>query len=194
MAAVGRYIEMEELFQSMQSGNEDGIEPGISSFDAILSTRVKEKSWDGVFSLYDEMKAKEVKPSPYTVKGLIIANDQKGGRKLASSALESLLLSNAQFDESTFRLASKILFQDVDENLDDFRKKIREIGEDRDLRDPSLDLVRSIRFAEIESGRPKSVHGSKNDLKHAGEDAWQSATSKLLFFSRALLERKDDIE
>ena len=195
MAATGRYTEMEELFQSMQLGTEDGIDPRISSYDAILSARIQEKSWDDVFSLYDEMKAKDIRPSSYTVKGLIIANEQKDGRKAVSSALESLLLSTAQFDESTFRISSEILFQDVDENLDDFRKTVREIGEaNQDLRDASLDLVRSIRFAEIESGRPKIVHDLTNGTKHSGEDAWRSATSKLLIFSQALLGSKDDIE
>ena len=184
---------MEELFQSMKSGEENGIEPGISSYDAIISARVQERSWDDVFSLYDEMKTKEIEPSSSTVKGLIASNNQKDGRESVSTALESLLLSKAQFDESTFRLASEILFQGVDDNLDDFRKNVREIGEgNEDLRESSLDLVRSIRFAEIESDRPKVAHVSEQDAQHSGDEAWRLATSNLLVFSRAFLESKDD--
>lgn len=195
MAATSRYEEMEELFQSMQNGQEDGIEPGILSYDAMLFARIEEKSWDDVYAIYDEMKAKDIRPSSHTVKGLITAYDQKDGRNSVVSALESLLLGNAQFDESVFRLASEILFQEVNNNLDDFRKVVREIGEGNpDLRDASLDLVRSIRSAEVESGRPKIVHDSKHDAKHSGEDAWRVAITKLLVFSQALFESRDEIE
>ena len=184
MAAAGKNQEMKELFESMQLGREDGIKPGVSSYDAILFARIEEKSWDGVFSLYEEMKAEGINPSSRTVKGLIAANDKKGGRESVRSAVKALLLCNAQFDESAFRLVSGILFKDVDENLDDFRKSIREIGErNQNLRVASLDLVRSIRFAEVESGRPKIVHEIKNETKHSGEHAWRLATSHLLEFA-----------
>ena len=193
MAAAGNYEEMEELFQSMQTGTEDGIEPGISSYDAVISARIQEQNWDKVFALYDEMKEREVRPSSYTIKGLLTANNEKEGRNSVASALESLLLSSAQFDESAFRLASKILFQDVDNNLDDFRKIVREIGErNQELRDSSLDLVRSIRSAEVESSRPsKQPNGSENQgSQHAAEEAWRQAISNLLVFSQAFLEAK----
>ena len=129
----------------------------------------------------------------FSINGLLIANNEKEGRDSVTSALDSLLLSNAQFDESTFRLASKILFQDVDNNLDDFRKTVREIGEgNQNLRGPSLDLVRSIRFAEVESSRPpKPTNGPEHqDAQHVGEEAWRQALSNLLVFSQALLEAK----
>ena len=193
MAAAGNYEEMEELFQSMQTGIEDGIEPGISSYDAVISARIQEQNWDDVFALYDEMKEREVKPSSDTIKGILTANNEKEGRNSVASALESLLLSSAQFDESAFRLASNILFQDVDNNLDDFRKIVREIGEgNEELRDSSLDLVRSIRSAEVESSRPSKLpNGSENQgSKHAAEEAWRQAISNLLVFSQALLEAK----
>ena len=196
MAAAGKNQEMEELFESMQLGREDGIKPGVSSYDAILFARIEEKSWDDVFSLYEEMKAEGINPSSRTVKGLIVANDQKGGRESVTSAVEALLLCNAQFDQSAFRLVSETLFKDVDENLDDFRKTIREIGElNQNLRDASLDLVRSIRFAEVESGRPKTAHELKDETKHsAGEHTWRLATSHLLAFVQAWSEEKEDVE
>ena len=194
MAAAGRYAEMEELFKSMQVDDGDGIEPSVLSYDAILFAKIEEESWDDVYTLYDEMKTKGIQPSSYTVNGLIRANDQKDGRNSVAAVLESLLLSNAQFDESVFRLASETLFQEVNDNLDDFRKIVREIGEGNpDLRDASLDLVRAIRSAEVESSRPKIVQESKYGAKHSGEDAWRVAISKLFLFSQALFESKDEI-
>jgi pentatricopeptide repeat protein len=195
MAAAGRYQDMEELFQSMQAEEEDGIEAGISSYDSVLFARIEEKSWDGVFSLYDQMKANGIKPSARTVKGLIIANDQTGGSESVSLALQSLLSCKAQFDESAFRLASETLFEEVDENLDEFRKNIREIGEqNQHLRVASLDLVRSIRSAETVSSRPEHMRESKYETQHSGEDAWRLATSHLLVFVQAWLENSDGVE
>lgn len=195
MAAAGQHEEMEELFKSMEMGNEDGIKPGVLSYDAILLARIKEKSWDEVLSLYEEMKAKGIKPSSYTIKGYIVATNQKGGKESVLSALESLLQCNAQLDESVFRLASETLLKGVDENLDSFRKSIREIGERHEnLRVASLDLVRSIRYAEIESSRAKVVHESMHEnTEHSGEDAWRVATTNLLVFAKAVfLEDIDD--
>jgi pentatricopeptide repeat protein len=195
MAAAGRYQDMEELFQSMQAEEEDGIEAGISSYDSVLFARIEEKSWDGVFSLYDQMKANGIKPSARTVKGLIIANDQTGGSESVSLALQSLLSCKAQFDESAFRLASETLFEEVDEDLDEFRKNIREIGEqNKHLRVASLDLVRSIRSAETVSSRPEHMRESKYETQHSGEDAWRLATSHLLVFVQAWLENSDGVE
>mmetsp|Transcript_17142 Transcript_17142/g.35213 ORF Transcript_17142/g.35213 Transcript_17142/m.35213 type:complete len:196 (+) Transcript_17142:92-679(+) len=195
MAMTDRYQEMEELFQSMQMTTEERIKPGILTYDAIMLARIRVESWDGVLALYEQIKAKGIIPSSTTVKGLIIANHHKGGRESVVSALESLFQCNAQFDESVFRLASKTLFKIVDENSEDFRKSIREMGEQNEnLRATSLEFVRSFRFAEIESSRPKIVHKSKSDVKLSGEEAWKLATACLLNFVKASSENTRDAE
>jgi len=181
MAAVGEYQDMEEFFQSMQSE----VEIGISSYDAIIFGRIKQSSWDDIFSLYEEMKAKGINPSSQTIEGLIVANYHRSGREAVLSSLKSLILCDAQFSERTFRLASKYLYKDVDDKFDDFRNGIRKIGETHhDFRSASVNLLRSIRFAEIESGRPRIVHGSEHETKKSEEDAaWKTAVSDLLVFA-----------
>ena len=195
MAVTGKFLEMEELFRSTLMTREEGIKPGVSSYDAILLARIRVGYWDGAIALYEEMKVEGMIPSARTIQGLLVANDQKGGRLSVLSALESLLLCNAQFDESAFRLASKTLFKDVDENLEDFRQNIRDIGEhDQNLREASLNLVRSIRVAEIESSRPKTVHKSQNEIKYTQEEAWRLATSHLLEFVQIWSEYEASVE
>mmetsp|Transcript_21909 Transcript_21909/g.52129 ORF Transcript_21909/g.52129 Transcript_21909/m.52129 type:complete len:944 (-) Transcript_21909:389-3220(-) len=194
MAAECKYQESEELFESMQKEIEDRMKPTITSYDAILHARVKGKDWDGVISLYDEMKNKGIDPTSRTIKGLIVANNEKGGRKSVLSVLKSLLLCNAQFDESAFRAASKTLYKDVDENLDDFCKTVQQIGELKEnLRNPSRDLLRSIRSAESESNRQKNLQDSNYERKYPSEDAWRIATSHLLVFVQVWLKSENDV-
>ena len=191
MAAECKYQETEDLFQSIQRGIVDGMKPTITSYDAILFARVKGKAWDRAISLYKQMKKDGIIPTSRTIKWIIVANNEKGGRKSVISVLKSLLLCNAQFDEGAFRVASETLYKDVDENLDDFRKTVRQIGElEENLRIPSQDLVRAIRFAEIESKRRKTLQESNYERNHSSEDAWRIATSHLLVFVQAWSKKK----
>lgn len=194
LAVKDRYVEMEELFQSMLMNEEKGIKPGVSSYDAILLARIRARSWDGAIALYDQMKADDIIPSSRTIQGLLVAHNQKGGRTSVLSALDSLLLCNAQFDESTFRFASKTLFKEVDNDLEDFRQTIRDDGErNPNLRVASLNLVRSIRVAEIESNRQQTMHKSQDEIDKKQDETWKLATSYLLEFLKASTEHEDDI-
>ena len=180
---VGRYQEAEELFQSIQMGCLEEIKPTISSYDAIIFARAKGEFWDDIISLCEEMKDEGIVPNSRIIKALITASKQRGGRKSVLSALDSLLQCNAHFDESAFRAASETIYKDVDENLDDFRRTIREIGKvNKNLQSLSLDLVRSIRSAENESNRPRVVNELNDETKHSSENAWRLATSHLLSF------------
>lgn len=193
LAVTDRYQEMEELFQSMVMDGENGIKPGVSSFDAILLARIRARSWDGAIALYDQMKIEGIIPSSRTIQGLLVAYDQKGERISVLAALDSFLLSNAQFDEGLFRFASKTLFKEVDKNLEDFRQTIREIGERYpNLKDTSLNLVRSIRDAEIESSRKKTKHKSQYEIEKNEKEAWRLATFHLMEFLKEFKQRQDD--
>lgn len=195
MAVTDRYQEMEELFESMKMTSTKGMGPGVSIYDAILLARIRTGSWDDAISLYEQMKSEGIVPSPRTIQGLLVATDQKGGQGAIISALESLLQCNGQFDETTFRLASKTLFKGRKENPDEFRKNIRDIGEKNEkLRVPSLNLVRSVRFAEIESSRPPSAHKPEHEMKKIREEAWRSATLHLLEFVKIWSENEYGIE
>mmetsp|Transcript_23974 Transcript_23974/g.27436 ORF Transcript_23974/g.27436 Transcript_23974/m.27436 type:complete len:975 (+) Transcript_23974:160-3084(+) len=193
LAAMDRYQEMEELFQSMVRDGENGIKPGVSSFDAILLARIRAQSWDGTIALYDQMKIEGITPSSRTIQSLLVAYDQKGERISVLSALDSFLISNAQFDEGLFRFVSKTLFKEVDKNLDDFRQTIREIGERYpNLRDSSINLVRSIRDAEIESSRPKTRHKSQYEIEKNEKEFWQLATFHLVEFLKESKQHEND--
>eukprot|EP00536_Pseudo-nitzschia_multiseries_P001959 jgi/Psemu1/235202/estExt_Genewise1.C_260079 len=185
MAVTGRYAEMEELFQSMKRASGNQTKPEVSSYDAIMLARIRAGSWDEAIAVFEQMKAEDVTPSARTIQGLLVATNQKGGRPAVTSALESLLQCDAQFDEMAFSIATKTLFEGLDGDLDEFRKTIRDIGEqNQSLRTPSLNLARSVRSAQIEESRPKTAHKLGHEMKRRQTETWQTAISHLLEFVR----------
>lgn len=181
LAAMDRYEEVDELFEEME------IAPGVTSFDAILLSRIRARSWESAIAVYDTMKEKMINPSAQTIQGLLLAHYQRGGRPAVIKLLDSLVaIDGARLDESAFRLTSKILFREVENSLEDFRQHVRDIGEQNTkLRQVSLNLVRSIRVAEIESNRLLTAHRNQEDMKTIRNAAWSTATSHLLDIVRA---------
>jgi pentatricopeptide repeat protein len=188
-AVSGRPEEAHELFRSMDS-DEDGFEvkPGISCFNAILLTHVKAHSWDEVISVCETMQEKEITANPQTIQGLALAYYRKEGRVGAMSFLEKLSVSKATVDETTFKLAVRLLLPEIDAStsIDDIRKQIRELGEsDPQLRDAAISLIRSVRVAHIEQNRPG---GEKHPVERAQsrqDEAWKSVLRHLLKFLRS---------
>jgi hypothetical protein len=133
------------------------------------------------------MKQKGIPPSAQTIHGLLIVNNQVGGQSAVFEVLNSLLsLGEVRLDEGTFRLTSKILFREVDDTLEEFRQQVRIIGErDTELRQLSLNLIRSVRVAEIESRRLLTPHQTEEDMAKVRDTAWSTAMSHLLDMAQA---------
>jgi hypothetical protein len=197
LAMADRHDEAENLFLAMAVPP-----PGVKSFDAVLLSHIRSHSWEAAINLYGRMVGEEmdVTPGPQTIRGLLIAHHESGGRPAVLTMLDSLLSSSsssssghARMDEGAFRLASKILFQEVGDSLEDFRQHVREIGErDATLRQASLSLVRSVRVAEIESGRLPTPHQKEEDMARVRDAAWTTATLHLLDLARATSAKEDN--
>lgn len=178
---TNRHEEAESLFAVMKPA------PGVKSFDAILLSRLRARSWDNAIQLQAQMKQKKILPSAQTIHGLLIANYQVGGQSAVVEVLNSLIsLGDARLDEGAFRLTSNMLFREVDDNLEDFRQRVRKMGErDTELRQISLSLIRSLRMAEIESKRLPTPHQTEEEMIKVRDAAWSAATSHLLDIARA---------
>jgi hypothetical protein len=183
LASTDCHEEAEALFKAME------FPPGVKSFDAILLSRIRSRSWDQAIALCDQMVADKIPPSPQTIQGLLLAHHQIGGRSAVVQVLGSLISKeDARLDESSFRSASKILFRVVDDNLADFRQHVRDMGErDTRMREISINLVRSVRVAEIESNRLLSPHQTEEDMQIVRNSAWRTATSHLLDLHKHIL-------
>ena len=195
LAGMGRYQEMEELFQSMLTNEANDIKLGALSFDAILLARKNLRSWDSIISIFDEMKQRGITPSSRTIECVLVAYDEKGGGESSVFlALDYFLQCNAQFDESAFLSASKILYKEVDSNLEGFRQSIRDIGEQNpNLRFASINLMRSLRDAEMESRKSRNNRKSQYENEIRQQKAWRIAVLYLMEFLKELKEHKHDI-
>ena len=134
-------------------------------------------------------------PSSQTIQALLLAKLNLGGKGEVVSTLHTLLSteSSANFDESAFRLCSKIVFRELKGSLDDFRKDLREISAaDPTMKETSLNLTKSIRVAEVatnkaqqKSGARKKRQMGKETAKQKENKAWKTATQNLLDFVTA---------
>jgi pentatricopeptide repeat protein len=189
-----RKEDAEKLFQSMEK-KENGIDvlPGPSCFGALILSSIRRRSWDEAISVYDRMREQGVVASPQAVQGLIMASSQKNGQSGVMSIVESFVQTGeVQITESTFRLITRTLYKEVQGPLHDFRRDIRNIGEnDPSMRDVCLNLIRSIRVAEIESHRQPTPHKTVEEMKQVQDKAWLSATSHLIKFIRVINQMRE---
>mmetsp|Transcript_22193 Transcript_22193/g.52194 ORF Transcript_22193/g.52194 Transcript_22193/m.52194 type:complete len:729 (-) Transcript_22193:1684-3870(-) len=189
--STGQHEHARSIFQAIPT-------PGGASYDALLVSCIRSKSWDEADGLYDEMLHKNLSPSPQTIQAILLVKLNKYGKDDVASALESLLANDkAIFDETSFRLCSKILFRQIPGSLDDFRQDLRNDTtmnghENNDfVQKTKLDLIRSIRTAEVESNR-RNVRHSQSHTSHQqpqqqqGQDEWRIATDNLLKFTKEL--------
>ena len=154
-------------------------------------------SWDEADDLYSEMAQKNISFSPQTTQAILLVKLNKYGKDDVSSELESLLANDkAVFDESSFRLCSKILFRPIPGSLDDFRQDLRndttlDGHKNNDtVQKMKLDLIRSIRTAEVESNRRKNLgdesHNQQRNQQPQGQGEWRIATENLLKLTKEL--------
>ena len=167
--------------------------PGGASYDALLLSCIRSMSWDEADDLYSEMVQKNISFSPQTIQSILLVKLNKYGKDNVSSELESLLANDkAVFDETSFRLCSKILFRPIPGSLDDFRQDLRNdttvSGHENndDVQKMKLDLIRSIRTAEVESNRRNNNHNQQRHQQIQGQDEWRTATENLFKFTKEL--------
>jgi pentatricopeptide repeat protein len=184
---AGRSDEAEELFDAMETGGAgDGVKPGLSCYNAILLSRVRSRTWEDALSVYEAMKQSAIEPDPSTVQGVILASYRMGGKEHVQFFLKEMLSSKARLDKGTFELAAKILLPVVKGNTSDVRKKLREICDQTpSLRSVSLDLMRSIRIAEVEQERQASEVLRIEEIQQKREESWHCAMIHLIDYVQA---------
>jgi hypothetical protein len=198
LVLAGQQDEAELLVESMES-QKNGIDvvPGTYCYDALLMGRIRRHDWDGAIGIYDTMKAKCIVVGPQTIQGLVLAHQQRGGDAAVVLAVEAVLQNDkARIQEGVFRLIARILLKEMDlKSFDSFRQQVRAAGEkNSSLRDLSLQLVRSLRVAEIETGRPSSKHKAEAEMNKIQGQAWKDSTAHLLDFFRAVSKQEGALE
>ena len=185
LAANGRSGEVRELFDSMDIGlDEDAVKPGLSCFNALLLSHVRAREWNDALAIHETMRLSKVTPGPSTIQGLLLASHRIGGKIQVQALLKDLWASKAQMDRVTFQLAMKMLVPGINRTTSDVRQAIRSIGEERpELRTVSLDLIKSMRIAEVEQQRKTTAGLSDEDVQQRRKESWHLAMGSLIEFA-----------
>lgn len=181
------------LFQAMENGtNGVAVKPGSSSYDAMLFGRIKDGDWEGVISLYESMQEKRISSTPETVERLLSAHAEMGGTNAVVEVAERLLQdAQVRLGEVPFRSLSGMLLPEIEVgNFNRFRQSVRRMGEENtELREASVNLIRSLRVAEIESERPPSRHKTTEEMQAVQDQAWKKSVNDLLEFAKLSQEK-----
>ncbi|CAJ1914048.1 unnamed protein product [Cylindrotheca closterium] len=186
-----RIEEANELFENMeQLVGKRQLTPGTASYDAMILSHIRSKSWDGALELFETMKEKNLPPSSQTIQSIVLASYQKDGRGNVLSTLDELLQehgTSTSFDERTFLLASRLLLPKAPKTVDGLRTMLREISDtDPSLREEALNLTRSLRTAQVEEYRKASKGQPKSRVQPQDDgQTWQRSIGFLLALVRA---------
>ena len=181
----GRRDEAVELFTAFEANDSTGENiPGVTCHDALVMAHVRAKAWDDAIAVHESMKRKHISESRQTIHGLVLAHNHRGGKSSVMSLLETLQSENASIDETTFKMLIRIMVPELHGTTDEIRSKVRKVGElDPNLRDASLNLIRSVRRAEIEQSRPM-LHDQPRDSDEHAMEAWRAVLPHFLEFVR----------
>ncbi len=114
LVAGGSHKEAMNVLNSMLDGsNEDGVEPGVSSFTACMMSAIKHGAFDDVMSLNEKMKGVGVKPNAAIFRGIIIANARLGNKDGLMNAMETVIDAKTPVDENSFLLCAKQLVPEI---------------------------------------------------------------------------------
>lgn len=187
VGSKGQHEHVRSLFHNLTT-------PGVASYDAFLLSCIRSMSWDEADELYEKMLRENVAPSPQSIQAIMLAKLNQSGKDAVVAVLESILGNKAAvFDENSFRLCSKILFREIPESLDVFRQELRGDklhGDDDGISGSKLNLIRSIRVAEVESnraqGRRRKGSNHAGAYQKNGQEEWKIATQDLLTYVKEL--------
>jgi pentatricopeptide repeat protein len=176
------------LLQSMESG-EVAVRPGPMCYDGFILACVRSQAWDDAVAAYKTMQKSEVTPSPAACHGILLAASRRGGRSEAKTCLEGFAASGAQLHGDGALLAVKTMLPTVGDALvtmSSIRDHLRECSKkDVVLQPESLNLVRSLRVAELEEERQPSLGLSMGVLENRRKVAWQNVLKDVIVYANA---------
>ena len=176
-AVAGMMEEAQDLFQAMDSGElRVNVEPGLACYNSMLLGHVRTKAWDEAIALYETMMTKKIPSTPQTIHGLVLAYFNKGGQSALLTFLKTHRGQKTSIDENGFKLLIRLLLPNVHgKNLEDIRRNLRQLGEQTpELSKHALEVMRSVRRAEVEQKRAQSKNGQQQD------GMWHDVLAKLL--------------
>jgi hypothetical protein len=163
-----------KLWQSLESG-ELGVKPGPACYNGYILGCIRNHAWNDAISAYMGMKAAQLAPSPAVCQGVFLAYWTLNGMSGAKSCLLDFLDLQVPVQIDFVLLALSTLIPELSGqavNLDFVRRYLRSISEtDSRIRVESLNLVRSLRTAELEEQRTEPPALSTDAILARRKDA-----------------------
>ena len=188
-ACTGEFNDAHEMFDKMMSNESNGgCRPGLSCYNAMLLTNLRSRQFNHVNELYETMKQSNIGSNSATGQALILASYGIGGKDRTEKCVQELLDAKVTMDRKCFELASKILISADVGNGDTtgLRESLRKVVDDvPHFRTVALDLIKSIRVAEVEEGRKPSKVLTVEQISQKREVAWRSAMECLARYVQA---------
>lgn len=184
-----------ELFESIHSGSVgDDITPGVTCYNARMLAHVEAHEWDKALACHSERKEAGIPWTAASFKDVLLASYRLGNKEKALEVVEEGLESEMSMDYGCCVMSLQILLGDVlkSSNIEQARQRLREIGEENhDLRNPSLNLIRSLRAAEVEEKREPTKGLKQDEIAARRDAAWNEALKHLVEFARVV--KKTDL-
>lgn len=177
------------LLLSMESG-ELGVRPGPKCYDGFILACIRSRAWEDAISTYKKMDESGLIPSPAACHGIVLAAFRTGGRSEVKAHLERFSASGAQLHGDGALLAVKTMLPtmaDIGVTMSSIRDHLRGVGEkESSLQFERLNLVRSLRVAELETQRQPSPNLKIDVLQKRRRVAWQNALKDLITYANAV--------
>jgi len=196
-AEAGEYDRAVNLFQMVDNGTTfgEGMTPGPACYDALIRNHVVAEAWHDVTTCYERMKDACVNPLPTSNDSFVLAAENVGGRQQVLEVLEQMIVTAGAFmTKEGYLHAVKVVIPELQESLEDVvslegtRRKLRELAEGEEkpasTRAMIMNLVRSLRDAEVEESREPSRCMQGEQLQQRRDRAWREVLKDLIEYIR----------
>jgi len=184
-AIAKQFEKARSTLLSMESG-ELGVRPGPSCYDGFLLACILNRSWEDAITAYKRLKDSGIIPSPIANHGALISTHRLGGRPKTRAFLEDLLSEGGELNHYSSVLAVKIMLPEVVDQgvktIYELRNELRKIKEkgETPIGKASLNLVRSLRVAELEEERQAGRGLKMSEIEKRRKVAWRGVLEVLL--------------
>lgn len=168
-----------------EADDNSSINVGAYTYGAVILSYVTKADWEMALSVHDDMVTRGVVPDSTTTYGLLLSAFKVGGPTRAHRYLERLLGLGVVPGKATCTLALRLLIPGLSRcsSTETMRLQLRDMIENRDKifnEEDLLDLLRSLRVAEVEEGRKPTVTMSTAKLETRQQQAWRLVLETLL--------------
>ena len=180
-----------QLFKEIENGEFGDAKPGLSSYNSKMLALMQLKAWQDVIELQREMKQAGLPSSSVAFHGVILASMRLGDEGSVVEAIEDAIKLGVSLNHSCFDQSLKCLFPDlvVDRpSIPEIRLRLRErvdTASNDELGKAYLNLLRSLRVAEVEEEREVHRNVRQADIDTRRQTAWEKAHASLVQLYRS---------